>query len=625
MDLLAVLIALLHGVLAFTAVCQKSPTFDEPTHFAAGYSYWLRNDFRLDAEAGQLPQRWAALPLLWTHANFVAADAPSWTGASQGDVGTEFLYDVGNDAARVMRQGRAMMTLVSVALCLLIYAWSKQLFGPLGGLISVTLAAFCPNLLAHGPLVTSDVTSAFFFTASVWSFWRMLRQPTFVRALVCGVATAGLFLSKMSAALILPMMPALLALSAAEEWRDAKQLRRTLRASGWTVFVGMIALALVWGAFSFRYSARTEWRGDTQQNRQWSRILASPGLVERTVAFARDHRLLPEAYLYGFSYARKSTDVRPAFLDHQWSVTGFADFFPRAFLYKAPLPTLLMLVLGALAVVLWSRKASEGQTVTPSWRVLYESAPLWVLIAVYGGFALTAGLNIGHRHLLPIYPALFVVCGSCALLWRRRVAAAQIAIVVLLIWQLAESVAIRPDYLAYFNEFAGGSRHGYEHLVDSSLDWGQDLPALGRWLDQNSRGERPVYLGYFGTARPAYYGVRAIQLPENPAPLGAGIYCISATTLQQVYSVAMGAWTRQYEDAYRTFRAAAEHGADPTDRRAYARLRFARLCAMLRHRAPTADVGHSILIYDLSDEDLRMALDGPPAEFFAESQVLGLR
>jgi len=128
----------------------------------------------------------------------------------------------------------------------------------------------------------------------------------------------------------------------------------------------------------------------------------------------------------------------------------------------------------------------------------------------------------------------------------------------MLCWQIIESSLLRPDYLTYFNQLAGGPKNGYKHLVDSSLDWGQDLPALKTWLDQhpNQSATGRLYLAYFGTALPRYYGIEATGLPFDSSAdklpaFEPGTYCISATTLQHVYSLAHGKWTREYESAYR--------------------------------------------------------------------------
>jgi hypothetical protein len=206
---------------------------------------------------------------------------------------------------------------------------------------------------------------------------------------------------------------------------------------------------------------------------------------------------------------------------------------------------------------------------------------------------------------------------------------------------VGESLLTWPNYLSYFNLLAGGSHNGYRHLVDSSLDWGQDLPGLERWLREHgieNSVETPVYLSYFGTALPQYYGVRATSLPSflefsqrDLGPLRGGIYCISATMLQGIVEGyrCPGSWTEAYEMRYRragtalTRVAAAKSDprtqqellhspgfASPSDLIAeFEQLRFARLCAFLRNREPDDEVGYSILIYRLTDREIAKALD----------------
>lgn len=217
-------------------------------------------------------------------------------------------------------------------------------------------------------------------------------------------------------------------------------------------------------------------------------------------------------------------------------------------------------------------------------------------------------------------------------------------VVCLLAWQIGAAVRISPDFLAYFNRIAGGPTQGYRHLVDSSLDWGQDLPGLKEWLDHDglqSPNHAPVYLSYFGNDHPERYRIDAAALPgfpdrwtpRLPPPLTGGVYCVSATNLQAVYLLeAPGAWRpsyeRRYQDALYNLRLFDSTGRNPVARaallrqtgeelwlrnfRLFEQLRFGRLAAHLRTREPDAQIGYSILIYRLSDDDVERAVAGPP-------------
>jgi hypothetical protein len=196
---------------------------------------------------------------------------------------------------------------------------------------------------------------------------------------------------------------------------------------------------------------------------------------------------------------------------------------------------------------------------------------------------------------------------------------------------------VRPHYLAYFNQIAGGPAGGWRHLVDSSLDWGQDLPGLKAWLDVHASGER-VYLSYFGNGSPRWEGIRATELPmllgaaqRRPwHALEPGIYAISATCLQHPYSRHRGPWNMEFETEFQRLRRLEPDflalQADPSRRAAllsatplenwrvgwatYESLRFARLCHYLRLKGPDEMIGYSILIFRLNEAEIRAATGG---------------
>jgi hypothetical protein len=177
----------------------------------------------------------------------------------------------------------------------------------------------------------------------------------------------------------------------------------------------------------------------------------------------------------------------------------------------------------------------------------------WALVclivpaSVYAVFAITGNLNLGIRHLLPIYPFAFIAAGVALAKWRaRQPRAATWAAAVLGVGLAVETLAAFPNYIPFFNAAVGGSRGGLALLGDSNIDWGGQLKQLVAW--QHAHPDRPLYLCYFGTADPNYYGLRYTNLPGSmaPAPASGGspgsgplppkaVWAISATQLQGTY------------------------------------------------------------------------------------------
>ncbi len=632
-----VLLLGVHGWMAVSSAGGKSATFDEIAHLGGGYLQAMTGDYRFNAESGTLPQRWAAWPLTASGLGAPPPEHPARRGANVWLLGRELLYGQGRDADRLLGAARRMIVIVSLALAGLVYAWSRASHGPAGGLLSLALYAFSPTILAHARWVTADLTAAFFFLLSVGTLWRLLQRVTPARLAVAALATSGLLLSKMSGLLILPMATIMIALRLADgrplalggwltKHREIAPLGRRLAViGGLVVLVSIVAVGAVWSAYGWRYLARPDAPpGGSEFLHDFDPLLERAGPAGFMLSVARDARLLPEAYLWGLAYTFDTTRERDAFLRGRTSRSGWWWFFPYAVAIKTPL---------ALFGLLWLAVAAWRTTAVTS-RSPYS--PLWVLLAVYSLAAVSSHLNIGHRHMLPIYPALFILAGAVghwlagAMAGRRPVLAA-LAVLCLasFVW---ESAKIRPHYLSYFNQLVGGPKNGYRHLVDSSLDWGQDLPGLADYLERlgTTRGDAPVYVAYFGAAPPTYYRIEAEWLhsffpvadpSRPPSPLTGGVYCISATLLQSMH-LELPAWNSKQEEAFIQRRRQVEEllqgdgdEHSPADRnrifQSFHRLRSGRLFAFLRGREPDERIGYSIHIYRLSDADIEMALSGP--------------
>jgi hypothetical protein len=619
--LFAALLLALYGWMATSVSREHSTTADEIFHVTAGYSYWKFGDYRLQPENGVLPQRWAALPLLAQDLHFPSLDQTAWRTADAATIGDQFFHASGNDLPRMLAAARMMIGLLGIACGALVFGWSRTLFGAGGALVSAALFAFSPLLLAHGGLATSDMAAALGFLAATLTGWRLLHRVTPGRVALAGLAWGGLALAKFSAPLFAPMFAILIAARALRGTAlpvQAGAWRRRLR-GGRAVAALVVACAaalamawtLIWAAYGFRFDGLRSAGG---YNHPWSDY--GTAFTIRAAAWARDAHLLPDAWLQGFAHTAHFAAGRPAFFLGDYGTRGWLLFFPVAFAVKTTLPALALIALAAVALV------------TRNVKRVYPLIPLATLVGVYGAFALTSHLNIGVRHLLPIYPALFIFAGAVTTGPRRPGRTPLIALLVA--WHAGASLAIRPHYLAYFNPLLGGPARAYESFVDSSLDWGQDLPGLKRWLEAHARGEK-VYLSYFGSGSPPHEGIHAIRIadgffdlqPREVAPaMTGGIYCISATMFQQPYTLVRHGWTPDHERRYVALRAWAgawRAGRDPTPRDAATQrlielehLRFGRLCAGLHDRTPDDEIGYSILIFRLTDAAVHDLLEGPP-------------
>lgn len=627
---LAVLLALAHGVMAVTATAAKSMTSDEIAHLTAGHAYNTLGDFRLQPENGNLPQRWAALPLKFAGAPLPSTALPLWRDADVWRYGHTFFYEQALPAESLLFAGRAMIALVSAATGLLVFFWSRTFFGWRGAFLSLALFAFCPAFLAHGALATSDVVMTFFFLAGVGAWWRHLEQPGAGRAALSAVVFGLACVAKFSAVLLAPMFAAcaivwLVGRIRRDGWRTP-----LLRLARTTAVHAVVAWGTIWLFYGFRFSAFAPTLAEGANfNHGWGWILTDMGWPRPVLIALREWRVLPDAFLYGFAFVLQFAKERGAFLNGEYSVRGWPSFFPYAFLVKTTLPFLLLLLAGG-----WALARRGGKDFLARLR---PWTPLLALFVVYWATSITSHLNIGHRHILPTYPVLFIAAGAFGAWLDLRRPLAALLVGALALWHAGESWAARPNYLAYFNPIAGGTSNGWRHLVDSSLDWGQDLPGLKAWLDAHAARE-PVYLSYFGTGDPQHEGIHATLLPTLPevgAPrpwraLGPGVYALSATMLQQVYSPVRGDWTLKREEEFQQLRSIEPellaYHSNPVKRaellrsapdknwdtawRRYEWLRLARLGYYLRVRPAEANINGSILVYRLSAAEIAAATGG---------------
>jgi cytochrome b561 len=641
-ELLAVTVALVwFWGCAWTASKNLPAVADEIAHLTGGESYWRYGINHLQPENGYLAMHWATLPLRWHPPVFPAVPSDLPEASAMIVIGNRFFYESGNNAAAMLSAGRAMMALVGAALVGLIWWWARRLWGPAGGLLAILLATFCPTLLAQSGLVMSDVSLGLFLLLTVTLWWSLVSCVSVTRILACGLSLGALLLSKMSGVVVAPILLVLLVVRLLETgplaWRwagprpAAGGAQKLALLGGAALATAVVAAGVLWAAFGFQFSMFANAAAPAPVPEfTWEKLLRDGGMVTPLIHGLLAARLLPEAWLHGLAQTSHHLAGRQAFLNGRTYLGGSPAYFPYAWLVKTPLALFGLMALG-LAVAISAGRPKNLPGVLPTGlsgrSLLRSSAPLLILFVVYWAFALTTQINIGQRHLLPIYAPMLILAGGAAGLTGRASRAGRVLVVVLVAWFVAESLWIRPRYLSYFNPLAGGPANGYRHLVDSNVDVGQDLIALREWLDASAAAQgktEPVFLSFFGPADPVAHGLHAVRFADNgfdahrrslPAPVRGGLFCISVTLFQGLYTLTPGPWTDERETLYRELlEIASTRPPTVAEATTIEHLQFARLRHFLSARKPDARIGDSILIFRLRDDEVARALYAPRSE-----------
>jgi hypothetical protein len=478
----ALLLAALAAQLAH-GIGSDGLTNDELLYIAAGRRH-LMGDFRPNPTHPPLAKQLAALGLSGLRLNDLEPE-----GAGQEDDGElRWAYEFvmrRNDPERVIPRARAPVALLMLLTAAIVWCWARAAGGAAAGLLALALFAFHPSLLAHGHLATTDLPAAFGASLALWAYWRWRHEPSGCRALLVALAVGVAVATRLTGWLLLP------AFGLAALTRSG----RPARASAFLQLCAALAVVVplvIWSSYGFRYAP---WPGASVYGGGEARL----GAAGRAVAVSRAARLLPEAYLEGARYQlAHNRDGHPGFLLGQRARTGFPHYFAVALLLKNTPAFLLALLLAALA-------ALRGRSAFGLAGVLLVPAALVFAVASAGR------IQIGERYLLPAYP-LLIVFAAVALARSARTRAARVAVALLPIAQAGSALAAAPHgYLAYFNALAGGTQGGHRALLDSNLDWGQDLPRLAAWMRRN--GVSSVQLGYHGADDPGRYGIAHEDLP----------------------------------------------------------------------------------------------------------------
>lgn len=521
---------------SYGTITTKSPTWDETNYFGLGYYLFHHASWDVPSSTLHPPLTYYlnSFPFLFYDADKRAWNLPpALKGVNKSHLslpgaGLRLLTDRRYPQDRLLMLARVPTLLLALLLGYCLFRWTKELYGDPTALFALFLFSFCPNMLAHSGLITPDIALTCFTFISFYCLWKVLcRQGGWGWIIACSLSLGCALLSKYTALIQLPVF--------------------IIVAIAITVSSEDVRLPL-----NFPFDRMLSNKGFQCKSLRLTCLLLVIFVLSLFV-LSLGYRFQLHHYIRGVTHQLLHAEGgHPSFLLGMYSTSGWWYYYFVAFLLKTPIPLLMLLVIGVLFYLK---------------RIFHASVDLIFLLAPIAAYLIFFSINhqsIGLRYILPVYPFLFMLAGTAAggaklvpgRVWRY------IMIAVLCGWYLKGTLAIHPHYLAYFNEAAGGPDKGYRYLVDSNLDWGQDLKGLAVYLKE--KGIDTVHLSYFGTTDPNYYGIRyewmpSYYLPEDYREGGArirsfrmptvGIVAISATNLQNVYfsDKQFYDWLKQYK------------------------------------------------------------------------------
>ena len=490
----------IHAVLAIDTARRLSITHDEYWHVPVGM-LMLSGEFEHDRINPPLLRQYLAIPAVLSGYQMQVPQS----GEDATAYGDQFVELNPDSFENAYFMARCMNIVLSLATGWLIAYWAHQLAGTAACMAAAFLWCLSPLTLGLASLATTDVGCAFAFTACGFSFWKFCRQPSRRMLWITGVVLGLAQLTKFTALfLYLAVVPVWFFLafynrsvpnqSAGSEQIETKQLSSKKLALGFLAIVGISLVVLNLGYLFQRSGSSLRSISPTGENIAPSFVSNRFQQLAKTPILSSVPLPLPRDYVLGLDQlSHVSEGKHPVYLNGRWRFNGFWNYYAYALIYKLPIGAVLMMGLALFAVFKF-RAISMRE-------FFFLSTPAIVLFAV----ASTMSLQLGLRYLLPIMPFAVLVASLSGTMWQASGRGPQLVLALGFI-SVAAAVRQHPNHLAFFNEMVGGPANGRHLLVDSNIDWGQNVRDLQRFVEENN--VQDLKLAYFGSISPRSYGLK---------------------------------------------------------------------------------------------------------------------
>ena len=517
-NLIALFLLIVMALTAFSSMKQDSLTFDELAHIPAGYSYLTKQDYRINPEHPPLIKDIPAVPLLFLDLNF-PDDKPVWTQKEQApawwvqfDLGNQFLYHSENNPRDIIIWSRSAMILLLVFIGWFLFFWSRKLGGNLVALGTLFLFSFSPTFLAHGRLVNTDTGAVLGSLIAIFFWLKFLKEPNWKNILKAGLGFGLAMILKFSLVLLIPFFAVVTFIYVLLFSEKRKEIpKQIIIYASKAVLAGLIGVVfIIWPVYQLHvldYPPEQQLR-DTIADISGHPI---PLMTDINIWMTEQEPLRGLAqYLRGILMASQRTMWgNTAIFMGEISADSWLLYFPLLYLLKIPLAFHLLSFL-ALIGVFWKIK----ELIKKRNFILFIKNNFIVLafftwIGIYWAATLVGNLNIGIRHLLPVFlfTYIIVVLGTTKLIssiTQPKIKKMLIIFVFILFgWYAFSSLSTFPHYIPYYNELAGGTKQGHKIALDSNYDWGQDFYRFLSFVEEKKIDK--IYVDYFGGEDPAYW------------------------------------------------------------------------------------------------------------------------
>ncbi len=412
--------------------------------------------------------------------------------------GQDLIFHSGYDPNKIIFFSRLPFVFLSVFLALYVLKWATELYGVKSGIIALFLYSFNPSIIAYSGIVITDFTVAAMMFIAIYYFWKLFKEPSRKNLILSGIFLGFALLSKITAILLIFIFTILgiICIYHGKYKISIKKLIKNL------LIMLFISFLLIFSFYGFQFGTLSNSLPSEFYVDKARQELSKAGFFSKQLIYIYDNVPLPiPSYIGEIGYLFYiSSQPNPGYIFGRVTNNVVWYYVYVTFLLKTGITLLIFL---AMLFVFRKRLPQKD---------LLTNLSLWLpILLVFANFSLTNKIS-GVRHILLVYPFMFILVSNLVNVKLNKQKKYIFIISVLLFYYALSAILIAPHYMAYISEIFLGPNNAHKIIVGSSIDHGQDLYRLKKYMDKNNI--KKIKLSYFGQADPKDYNISYEYLPS---------------------------------------------------------------------------------------------------------------